>query len=197
MPQSKLYKFLHPVVTFVLRLAYRPQISGLSNVPADGSFIVCANHSSNLDAFLMMCFIGKQHQIHVLAKKELFDSKLLGPIMRGTQMVCVDRSKMDINSVRLSLNYLKNGEKIGIFPEGTRVSEGESADAKSGIVRLADKTRVPVIPMYIPSVKPLFRKTPLIFGEPFYINPERARLTPEDFPPLAEGVMSRIKALAP
>ena len=197
MPQSKLYKFLYPIANRVMRIAYRPQILGLENIPADGSFIVCANHSSNIDAFLMMCFVGRQHQLHVMAKKELFDAPVLGGIMRAAEMISVDRSKMDINSVRLALNYLKSGEKVGIFPEGTRVSEGESADAKSGIVRLADKVGVPVVPMYIPSHKPLFRKTPIVFGEAFYINPERARLAAEDVPPLAEGVMQRIKMLAP
>ena len=197
MRQEGFYRFLYPIVTFVLRLIYRPQIEGLSNVPTDGSFIVCANHSSNLDAFLMMCFIGRAHQIHVMAKKELFDAPVIGWIMRKTQMICVDRSKMDINSVRLALNYLKSGAKIGIFPEGTRVSEGESLDAKAGIVRLADKTGVPVVPMFIPTHKPPFRKTPLIFGEPFYINPERIRLAAEDSAALAENVMDKIRALKP
>lgn len=197
MARSKLYRFLHPIVTPVLRLFYRPQIIGLENVPQDGAFIVCAPHSSNIDPFLMMCFIGRQHQIHMMAKKELFDAPVIGRIMRTTQMISVDRTTTDINSVRSAMAYLKDGEKLGMFPEGTRVSEGEAADAKSGIVRLADKVGVPVVPMYIPRIKPLFRKTPLVFGEPIYINPARVRLKAEDFPPLVDDVMARIKALAP
>jgi len=197
MPPSKLYRFLHPIVTPILRLLYRPQIVGLENVPRDGAFIVCAPHSSNVDPFLMMCFIGRQHQIHMMAKKELFDAPIMGGIMRKTQMISVDRSTTDINSVRTAMAYLKDGEKLGMFPEGTRVSEGEAADAKSGIVRLADKVGVPVVPMYIPRIKPIFRKTPLVFGEPIYINPTRVRLKAEDFPPLVDDVMARIKALAP
>jgi len=197
MTQTGLYKFLYPIVTFFLRLMFRPQIQGLEKVPAEGSFIVCANHSSNIDAFIMMCFIGRQHQIHVLAKKELFKVPVLGAIMRGTKMISVNRDTLDLQSIRLSLGYLKSGSKIGIFPEGTRVSEGESADAKSGIVRLADKTGVPVIPMYIPTKKPLFRKTPIVFGDPIFVNPEKEKLTAEDSVRLAEEIMDHIRALKP
>ncbi|MDR0904915.1 MAG: 1-acyl-sn-glycerol-3-phosphate acyltransferase [Oscillospiraceae bacterium] len=197
MAQSKVYQRLFPFANRILRILYRPQITGLENVPREGAFIVYANHSSNIDAFLMMCFIGREHQLHVLAKKEIFKVPVLGAVAKATEMICVDRSKMDINSVRLSLNYLKAGEKLGIFPEGTRVSEGESVDAKSGIIRLADKTRVPVLPMYIPAKKPWFRKTPIVFGESFFINPEQRKLQPEELQPLAEEIMGKIRELRP
>jgi 1-acyl-sn-glycerol-3-phosphate acyltransferase len=180
-----------------MRLLYRPRITGLENIPDEGAFIVYANHSSNIDAIIMMCFVGRRHQLHVLAKAELFKVPLLGAVARGTEMVRVDRSISDINAVRQSLNYLKAGEKLGIFPEGTRVAEGESTEAKTGVARLADKTRVPVVPMYIPKRKPLFHKTPLVFGEAFYINPEHKRLTPEEYRPIAEALMERVWELAP
>ncbi|MDR2421020.1 MAG: 1-acyl-sn-glycerol-3-phosphate acyltransferase [Oscillospiraceae bacterium] len=195
-PQFKLYRIQFPVLSWILlKLLFRAEIKGMENVPTDGGFIVVAEHSSNFDPFIMMYTFGRERHIHILAKAEAFRAPIIGAILRGVGMISVDRSVNDIAAVRQSLDYLKRGEKLGIFPEGRRTREGESAEAKLGAVRLAARTGAPIIPMYIPRKKRLFRKMRIIIGEPRFINPERRRLTAEEYRPLADDMMERIRGM--
>jgi 1-acyl-sn-glycerol-3-phosphate acyltransferase len=110
-------------------------------------------------------------------------------------MISVDRSVNDLQAVRQSLDYLKRGEKLGIFPEGRRTREGESSEAKLGAVRLADRTDTPIVPLYIPKKKRLFRQLRIVIGAPYRVNTERRRLTAEEYRPLAEDMMERVRSL--
>ncbi|MDR1328854.1 MAG: 1-acyl-sn-glycerol-3-phosphate acyltransferase [Oscillospiraceae bacterium] len=197
-PQFKLYRIQFPVLSWLLlRFMLRVRLTGLENIPKDGAFIVTAEHTSNFDPFIMMYVFGKEHHIHILTKAEAFRAPLIGSVLRGVGMICVDRSTNDISAVRQSLEYLKRGEKLGIFPEGRRIREGEAADAKLGAVRFASATGAPILPLYIPKKKRLFRRTPIVIGEPYFVNPERRRLTAEEYRPLAAEVMERIRSLKP
>ncbi|MDR0446093.1 MAG: 1-acyl-sn-glycerol-3-phosphate acyltransferase [Oscillospiraceae bacterium] len=195
-PQYRLYRVQFPILSWILlRLLFRVRVKGLQNIPQTGGFIVAAEHSSNFDPFLIMYVFGREHHIHMLTKIEAFRTPIIGSILRGVGMICVDRSINDLAAIRKSLEYLKNGEKLGIFPEGRRIREGESAEAKLGAVRLADRTNTPILPVYIPKNKRIFRRTPIVIGEPYYINTERRRMTAEEYRPLADGLMEKIRDL--
>jgi 1-acyl-sn-glycerol-3-phosphate acyltransferase len=83
-----------------------------------------------------------------MAKKEIFDNKLAGPLMRGMHHICVDRANGSASFVA-ALRALRGGEIIGIFPEGTISISFEIKELKSGAVRLAMGAGVPVIPTVI------------------------------------------------
>jgi 1-acyl-sn-glycerol-3-phosphate acyltransferase len=93
------------------------------------------------------------------------------------------------------MRVLKNGRKLLMFPEGTRVSEGEEGSAKTGAVVLATKMNVPVIPMFIPRKKRLFRRTPVVVGEPYMIQLESGRSKQEAMTAAADDLLNRIYAL--
>ena len=111
-----------------------------------------------------------------MAKKEFFDNKIAGPLMRGMHHINVDRSNGSASFVA-ALRALKAGEIVGIFPEGTISTSFEIKGLKSGAVRLAAGAGVPIIPtivwggqrVYTKGVKPNFKrgKTPVTvrFGE--------------------------------
>ena len=111
-----------------------------------------------------------------MAKKEIFDNKIAGPLMRGMHHINVDRSNGSASFVA-ALRALKAGEIIGIFPEGTISTSFEIKGLKSGAVRLAAGAGVPIVPtivwggqrVYTKGVKPNFKrgKTPVTvrFGE--------------------------------
>ena len=82
-------------------------------------------------------------------------------------MIFVERGKADIGAVKAAMKYLKNGQQILIFPEGTRVSEEESAAAKGGVSMLSVRTASPIVPIYLDSEKHLFRRVHIVFGEPY------------------------------
>jgi 1-acyl-sn-glycerol-3-phosphate acyltransferase len=83
-----------------------------------------------------------------MAKKEIFDNKLAGPLMRGMHHICVDRSSGTASFVA-ALRALRSGEIVGIFPEGTISVSFEIKELKTGAVRLAMGAGVPVIPTIV------------------------------------------------
>jgi 1-acyl-sn-glycerol-3-phosphate acyltransferase len=108
-------------------------------------------------------------------RKEIFDNKLAGPLMRGMHHINVDRSNGSPSFVA-ALRALKSGEIVGIFPEGTISTSFEIKGLKSGAVRLAIGAGVPIIPtivwggqrVYTKGVKPSFRD--LIFQYLFHLE---------------------------
>lgn len=194
--EHKLYRFLYPIVCFFFSILYRVKPIGRENIPENGA-IYCANHSNWADPFLLIFAVKKDRQLHIMAKVELFRIKIIGWILKKLGMIPVDRSTADVNAIMSSLRYLRAGENICIFPEGTRISEDFSVAAKTGAVKIADKSRKPIVPVYIPRKKRLFGSVKLVIGKPYYINEERKRLSQEEYDALAQDMMVTIKALDP
>lgn len=188
----RVYKIAAPLICF-----FRPmEVVGKENL-IDGAAMVCSNHSAMIDPFLIAIAFGIETNVHVFAKIELFKIPLLSTFLWKMGMICVDRSINDIESIKSSLNYLKNGEKVVIFPEGTRMSEYDAHAAKSGAVKLAERAGVPIIPVFIPRKKPFFKKSTLVFGEPYMIEKQREKRHPDDYTKLSEELMAKIQTLDP
>jgi 1-acyl-sn-glycerol-3-phosphate acyltransferase len=120
---------------------------------------------------------------------------ILGKIFEMIGTFGVDRGNNDMGAIKNAMRVLKNGRKLLMFPEGTRVSEGEEGSAKTGAVVLATKMNVPVIPMFIPRKKRLFRRTPVVVGEPYMIQLESGRSKQEAMTAAADDLLNRIYAL--
>ena len=157
---------------------------GQDNVPRKGGAILAINHTSYIDfALAGTAALPAKRYVRFMAKKEIFDNKIAGPLMRGMHHINVDRSNGSASFVA-ALRSLKAGEIIGIFPEGTISTSFEIKELKSGAVRLAIGAGVPVIPtivwggqrVYTKGLKPNFkrRKFPVAvsFGEPIFYSRE-------------------------
>ena len=107
----------------------------------------------------------------------------------------MDRGHADMHAAKTALRCLKEGHKLLIFPEGTRVEEGENVDAKAGAAMFATRTGVPIVPMYIPAQKHWFRPTTVVIGEPYYPQIQGRRATAEENQEIAREIMRRIHAL--
>ena len=122
---------------------------GEENIPREGGAILAINHVGYLDfALVGTAALPANRYVRFMAKKEIFDNKLAGPLMRGMHHICVDRSNGSASFVA-ALRALRGGEIIGIFPEGTISVSFEIKELKSGAVRLAMGAGVPVIPTVI------------------------------------------------
>lgn len=130
-----------------LNILFKISIIGKKNIPKGGGIIFCSNHTSNFDPVIICTSINKK--IHYFAKKELFDTKFKNYWMRQLCAFPVDRDKNDINSIKLSINLLKNKKNLGIFAQGTRVKNGEKVDAKGGVSLMALKSNAIVVPIGI------------------------------------------------
>lgn len=157
---------------------------GDENVPRTGGAILAINHTSYLDfAFAGTAALPVKRYVRFMAKKEIFDNKIAGPLMRGMHHINVDRSN-GAPSFAVALTAIRSGEIIGVFPEGTISTSFEIKGLKSGAVRLAKEAGVPVIPtivwggqrIYTKGVKPSFKraKVPVsvTFGEPITYSVE-------------------------
>lgn len=151
---------------------------GDENIPRKGGAVLAINHTSYLDfALAGTGALPVKRFVRFMAKKELFDNKIAGPLLRGMHHINVDRSNGAASFVT-ALKALESGEIIGIFPEGTISTSFEIKQLKSGAVRLAIGAGVPIVPtivwggqrVYTKGVKPNFKrgKTPVSvsFGEP-------------------------------
>jgi 1-acyl-sn-glycerol-3-phosphate acyltransferase len=130
-----------------------------------------------------------------MAKEELMTTPVLGFILRHAGIIGVKRGKADVGAVKESLKVLKGGEKLLMFPEGTRVKEGETGEAHTGAALFATRAHVPLVPIYISPKKRWFRKTAVIFGQPYEPEYEGRKPTPEDYRRIADDLMVRIQAL--
>ena len=148
----------------------------------DGAYILCANHLSNFDVILLDAFLGRK--FYYLAKKELFKKKGISWVLKQFGGIKIDRENTDIEAYKKSMQVLKSGKPLGIFPEGTRNKGDESADmqaAKSGAIVFASKAGVPIVPVAIYRRPILFRSNKILVGDPFYVegaNPKK--LTKEE-----------------
>ena len=82
-----------------------------------------------------------------------------------------------------------------MFPEGTRVKDEGASEARTGAAMFATRTGAPVVPIYIPKRKRRFRRTTIVFGEPYHPEFEGRKPTPEDYQRIADDLMMRIRAL--
>ena len=137
------------VKAFWKYLGLKFDFEGEENVPREGGAILAINHVGYLDfALVGTAALPANRYVRFMAKKEIFNNKLAGPLMRGMHHICVDRSNGSASFVA-ALRALRGGEIIGIFPEGTISVSFEIKELKSGAVRLAMGAGVPVIPTVI------------------------------------------------
>jgi 1-acyl-sn-glycerol-3-phosphate acyltransferase len=137
--------------TFWKYLGLRFDFRGVENLPDKdhGGAILAINHVSYLDfALAGTAALPMKRYVRFMAKKELFDNKVAGSLLRGMHHISVDRANGS-GSFVAALRALRDGEIIGIFPEGTISVSFEVKELKTGVIRLAQGANVPVIPTVI------------------------------------------------
>ena len=169
---------------------FRPiKAVGRENIP-DGPVVICPNHSSLGDPFFVAFAFGRR-PMRAMAKIEVMRIPFVGWILGKAGVFGVDRDKADMKAVKTALKALKDGNKLLLFPEGTRVKEGESVEPKSGAVYLAVRKQVPLVPIYVPRNKKLFRPVRVRVGEAYIPTADRNA----DMTALTHELMERIEAL--
>lgn len=163
------YKNVLRVINLPFRLFFPFKTYGAENLP-EGRVVVAGNHSSNADVIMVLLSMPWDGKVGIIGKKELFKWKPMGWFIEKMGGFAVDRGANDIGAVKKCLGTLKDEKRLIIFPEGTRVKGEESIEAKNGAALFAIKTKSPVQPVYITKGKKLFRKSKVIFGQPYYIE---------------------------
>lgn len=144
---------VYGTVIALVRLIWKAQgltftVSGVENLPADGGAVVAINHTSYFDFTLAGLPFYQQklgRKVRFMAKQEVFDGKITGPIMRALHHIPVDREN-GAASFDEAVRTLKAGELVGVYPEATISRSFEIKDFKSGAARMAIAAGVPILP---------------------------------------------------
>ncbi len=147
---------------------------GQSHIPVKGPAILAINHIGYLDfAFAGTAVLPTGRLVRFMAKKEIFDNPIAGPLMRGMKHISVDRNNGGPSFIA-ALKTLKKGELVGIFPEATISQSFELKEMKSGVIRLAMESGAPILPTVIwGSQRVWTKKLPKDFrrnGYPVYVS---------------------------
>jgi 1-acyl-sn-glycerol-3-phosphate acyltransferase len=139
------YVFLGPV----LRVLYRPKAVGLESIP-EGPAILAANHQSFLDDLLLPLLVPSR-KVVFLAKADYFDKWYLRWFFKGANVIPVRRESGSAAEAALQtgVQALREGNLVGIFPEGTRSPDGRLYRGKTGVARMALEAQVPIVPVAI------------------------------------------------
>ncbi|MEY8013696.1 lysophospholipid acyltransferase family protein [Mycobacterium servetii] len=135
------------------RLVWRMQglnitVTGVENLAASGGAVVAINHTSYLDfmfAGLPAYRQGLGRKVRFMAKQEVFDHSITGPIMRSLRHIPVDRQQ-GAASYEAAVRNLKDGELVGVYPEATISRSFEIKEFKTGAARMAVEAGVPIVP---------------------------------------------------
>jgi 1-acyl-sn-glycerol-3-phosphate acyltransferase len=194
-----------PVIAFAHTafavMRWRVHGAGAQHIPRHGGAVIASNHVGYLDfAFIGYAALPQRRLVRFMAKQEVFDHPISGPLMRGMRHLPVDRFGGAVAAIDTAVAALKAGEIVGLHPEGTISRSFVPARAKSGAVRIAMRASVPLIPAAVWGSQRLLtkgrkpnwqRNVPIIveFGAPVdYDHTDNAT-------DVTEELMRRIRAL--
>jgi len=164
------WRYLIPIVD----VAYRVRVIGLDNVP-DGAAILAANHVSYVDPIVL--WGSSPRFVHVAAKAELWNVPFVRWVIDKVGAIPVHRDQVDRTFLQTTTRLLKEGNIIGIFPEGTRNRAEGLGESNDGVAFLAMRADAPVLPVGLAGTNkimpdgahiPRFPRVTIVIGKPIY-----------------------------
>jgi 1-acyl-sn-glycerol-3-phosphate acyltransferase len=137
---------LAPVARAILCALCKVDGAELSKLPRKGPLIIVMNHINFLEAPLLYCLLYPR-DISGFAKAETWRNPLLGFLATAWECVPVNRGENDMGSMRQALKALAEGKMLNVMPEGTRSHDGRLGPGHPGIVAMAQRSQVPILPI--------------------------------------------------
>ncbi len=147
MLQYLFYRIVRTALGTVAVFVFHLRCLGRENTHVPGGALILSTHQSHFDPALVG--ITFNEHLNFLAKRSLFKSRLFGALLSLLNSIELDRDRSGLAGLKETLKRLKRGEKVLIFPEGTRSSDGLIAPLKPGFLAVARRSRVPLIPVAI------------------------------------------------
>jgi 1-acyl-sn-glycerol-3-phosphate acyltransferase len=180
---------------FLLKRRGKLCIRNRENLPTDTGFVIACSHKGWVDVVALGTAV-LPHQIHFMAKKELFNHILTSNVLKKLNAFPVDRNNPGPSSIKTPIKLTKEGHIVGIFPSGTRTEE--DVPLKRGAVTIASMAKVPIVPAVYKgpaNVKELFSKNSIVisFGNPIYLGEDK--LTKNRLAEMSNHLTASIHAL--
>jgi 1-acyl-sn-glycerol-3-phosphate acyltransferase len=200
-----LYRLTRIIARILFKVYFRLDVEGIEHLPQKGGCLLVANHASFLDP-LVIC-AATPRVIHYITYAFFYYHPAIHWFCKRAHCIPVKKEGNDISALKNALRLLKDGEVVGIFPEGERSAMGVLAAAEPGVALMAMKANVPIVPIGIQGAYEAFpkgsslpkpRKISMTMGTPFYIRDYVAiekKLTEEAQQQALDLIMSRIGEL--
>lgn len=192
---------MYNLIRFLCRsfflLFFRLKVEGAENIPRQGGAIIAPNHVSLWDPPVIGCAMSRH--IHFMAKEELFNIPLFRQLILVLNAFPVRRGAADRNAIRMAVDLLEQEKVLGLFPEGTRSRSGTLGAAELGVVMIAAKAGVPIIPAAIVGTQDIgkfprfFPQLIVRFGDPLVLP--QGRVSREQMETYGQCIMQSIGKL--
>lgn len=139
------YRVCYWIVMGLFTLVYRARVFHSSRIPASGGLLIVCNHQSHLDPPLVGVGI-RQRNMAAIAREGLFRAPVFGWLLRSLGVIAIKESEGDAGAMKRSIEQLKAGRVVVIFPEGSRSPTGELMPFKRGTWLLLARSGVNVLP---------------------------------------------------
>lgn len=192
---TKFYRIIYTIAAPIIHLLFPCRTVGLEDLP-EGGALLCANHVSGWDPIIIALSLPRDARLTVMAKDQLFRIPLLGFFLRKLGIFPVKRGGNDLTAMKTAMKVLSGGNRLLVFPEGTRVDEQGEVEAKGGVTVMATRTGVPMVPVYCGGKHKFLRKTTIVFGKPYTPVIAGRKPTPDENRAIAQEVLDRIYALS-
>lgn len=150
------YSILKYTVRFIFKLLYRVENIDMDKIPGKGKLIICSNHISYIDPVIIAAFMPRY--IYFMAKEELYNNKFLSALLTFLNAFPVKRGNFNRMSFRISQEVLKNENILGLFPEGTRSTDGILREGKRGIGFISVYTETSILPVALSGANKIVQK---------------------------------------
>ncbi|MCE5169583.1 1-acyl-sn-glycerol-3-phosphate acyltransferase [Paenibacillus profundus] len=186
------YTFCRALLRFFYRILFRFEAKNKHYVPKEGGVVLCSNHISLLDPPAIGILLDRR--IRFMAKAELFKVPVFGPAIDALGAFPVKRGGVSKETIRTAFQLLNDGEIMGIFPEGTRNTDGAVA-AKKGAAMIALRSRATIVPVAVIGNYKLFRKTRVCYGPPIDMSDLLAEKGSDVLERATERIMEHIQRI--
>lgn len=167
--QNHSYARIRRLLSLFVRLLFPViKVTGRENLPAEGSCILCSNHLSDWDPFLLACILPRQ--VIFLAKQELFKVPVVRWFVKKMGAFPVNRGGTDLAAMRKCMSVVREGSVLGIFPQGHRYRADDHRKLENGASLVALRTRTPLVPVHISAPLHCFRRVEIRIGEPVELS---------------------------
>ncbi|MER1998149.1 MAG: 1-acyl-sn-glycerol-3-phosphate acyltransferase [Lysinibacillus sp.] len=168
-----MYKLIANIASVILKVnGSKAKVYGLEHVPKEGGFVIACTHNGYIDIFNLGLSVYPR-EVHFMAKKQLFEMKSLGWLVKRLSAFPVDRENPGPSVIKIPRQLIKEGKIVGIFPSGTRSQE--NTDLKQGAVTIAQLSKSIIVPAaYIgpKNIQGVFKRQKgyLMYGEPITVE---------------------------